>query len=375
MRIFLACHNTLQNKKRTAAAVAGITFSVLLIFMQLGFLQTARTNSTIVYNYFDFDLAIVSSRFESLDTAWGFDKARLVHVRVVPGVASAAALDYDRVRWGDPKLKGHTSATMMLGYDLTPDFVPQADRAGLASIVRKDTLMLDRFSNPSFGEQRIGREVTLDGHPVALAALFGMGVGFQADGAVMVNLETFQAINGRDPRDETFALVRASPGVAPELLKARLREALPGDVVIFTKPELVSRERDYYVNVKPVGIMFRAGAFVAYCVGAVILYQVLAGEISNRLREMATLKAVGFTPWYIYGVGVQQALLFATMSYVPAFILSLGTFWLVYWASHIPMFMTWSLAGFVALLTLVMTSVSSFLALQKVKRADPADLF
>jgi putative ABC transport system permease protein len=375
MRIFLAWHNTTQNKKRTAAAVAGITFSVLLMFMQLGFLQTARTNSTIVYNYFDFDDAIVSSRFESLDTAWGFDKARLVQARVVPGVSSAAALDYDRVRWADPGVKGRSYSCMMLGYDLNPEFVRPADREGLALLVQKDAAMADRAANPEFGSLGVGREVTLDGHAVTLASTYDMGVGFQADGDVVVNLETFQGINGRDSRDETFALVKAMPGVSPEALKARLKAALPGDVVVFTKQELVGRERDYYVNVKPIGIMFRAGAFVAYCVGAVILYQVLSSEISNRLREMATLKAVGFTPWYIYGVGVQQALLFALMSYLPAFVLSLATFQLVYWVSHIPITMTWRLAILVGLLTVLMTSISSFLALQKVKRADPADLF
>jgi putative ABC transport system permease protein len=110
-------------------------------------------------------------------------------------------------------------------------------------------------------------------------------------------------------------------------------------------------------------------------VGGVILYQVLASEISNRLRELATLKAVGFTDFYVYGVGIQQALLFASMSYGPAFLFSLITFRLVYWASHIPMFMTWSLALTVLGLSVAMTSVSSLLALQKVKRADPADLF
>lgn len=375
MRISLAWHNTLQNKKRTFAAVAGITFSVLLVFMQLGFLQTAKTNSTIVYNYFDFDLMIVSSRFEAMESADWFDSARLLQARVVPGVQDVAALDYGRARWRDPENKNRGSSCMMLGYDLNPNFLPEAHRAGLVPLMGRDTVMLDRFSHPDYGSQRIGKEATLENRPVTLASTYEMGVGFQAEGTVICSIDTFMSIRRQGGRAVGFGMVKAASGVDVNKLRSDLVAALPNDVIVFTKAALIARERDYYVNVKPIGIMFRAGAFVAFCVGGVILYQVLASEISNRLRELATLKAVGFTVMYVYGVGVQQALLFAGMSYGPAFIFSLITFKLVYWASHIPMFMTWNLALVVLGLSVAMTSVSSVLALQKVKRADPADLF
>lgn len=375
MRIFLAWHNTLQNRKRSGAAVAGITFAVLLVFMQLGFLQTAKTNSTIVYNYFQFDLIIVSTRFEALEAADYFDSSRLLQARVVPGVRDVSTLDVSRGRWRDPENNNLGSSCMMLGFDLNPAFVPEAHRALLPALTPRDTVMLDRFSHPDYGSQRIGREATLENRPVTLAALYEMGVGFQAEGTIITSLDTYLTIRRQQARHVIFGLVQITPDSNPAEVKQRLMAALPDDVIVFTKDELVFRERNYYVNVKPIGIMFRAGAFVAFCVGGVILYQVLASEISNRLRELATLKAVGFTDFYVYGVGIQQALLFAAMSYGPAFVFSLITFRLVYWASHIPMFMTWSLALTVLGLSVAMTTVSSVLALQKVKRADPADLF
>ena len=42
MNFLMAWRNLLQNKRRTAAALGGITFAVLLVFMQLGFLRAAR---------------------------------------------------------------------------------------------------------------------------------------------------------------------------------------------------------------------------------------------------------------------------------------------------------------------------------------------
>jgi len=376
MRISLAWHNTFQNKKRTLAAVAGIAFSVLLVFMQLGLLQTAKVNSTLLYNYFDFDLIIVSDRFEALETAGSFDRARQLQAAVVPGVGEIAILNYSRARWRDPANKMLGSSTMLLGYDLNPAFIPvAAHRERLGVLNARDKVLLDVYSHPDYGEKRLGKEALINGRTITIGEFFDVGVGFQAEGTVMVGLDTFQAILRRDPRQATFCLVRTAPGVTPAELKARLSAALPKDVFVLSKQELVTRERDYYVNVKPIGIMFRAGAFVAFCVGGVILYQVLASEISNRLRELATLKAMGFTDRYVYGVGIQQALLFTAMSYGPAFAFSLLTFHLIYLASHIPIDMTWGLAGTVLGLALTMTTVSSILALQKVKRADPADLF
>ena len=45
MRTPLAWLNTIQNRKRSATAVAGICFAVLLIFMQAGFLGAAKLNA------------------------------------------------------------------------------------------------------------------------------------------------------------------------------------------------------------------------------------------------------------------------------------------------------------------------------------------
>jgi len=375
MRISLAWQNTLQNKKRSLAAVAGIAFSLLLVFMQLGFLQTARTNSTLVYNYFVFDLIITSNRFESLESAHFFDRTRLLQTQVIPGVEAVSTLNASLHRWRDPDNNDLMSSCMMLGFDLNPRFIPEEHRAGLATLTARHTVMLDEHADPDYGPRVVGQEASLRKRPVTVTALFELGTGFQSKGSVITSIDSYASIYRRPSREIVFGLVQLAPGADPQAVKAQLNASLPDDVVVFTKEELVTRERDYYVKVKPIGIMFQTGAFVAFCVGGVILYQVLSSEITNRLRELATLRAVGFDDRYIYMVGIQQALIFAALSYGPAFGFGLITFKLVFLVSHIPMFMTVKLALTVFALSFIMTSVSSVLALQKVKRADPADLF
>jgi putative ABC transport system permease protein len=154
-----------------------------------------------------------------------------------------------------------------------------------------------------------------------------------------------------------------------------LKASLPNDVLIVERKDLIKAEEDYFIKVKPIGIMFQAGAFVAFVVGAVILFQVLSTEISNRLKEYATLKAIGFRTLYIYKIGAQQSILFGLMSYLPALPLGYGVSFIVQKASRMPMYLTWELDLFVLLLTLLMCVLSGVMALQKVRKADPADLF
>ncbi|MCC5024349.1 MAG: hypothetical protein J6386_16850 [Candidatus Synoicihabitans palmerolidicus] len=109
----------------------------------------------------------------------------------------------------------------------------------------------------------------------------------------------------------------------------------------------------------------------AVAVGVVILFQVLSTEVSNRLREYATMKALGFGNGFLYRIGVVQALLFAVMGFVPALVFSWGVYALVRALSQL----TPGLVGVVLALSLAMCVVSCVMALGKVRRADPAELF
>jgi putative ABC transport system permease protein len=63
------------------------------------------------------------------------------------------------------------------------------------------------------------------------------------------------------------------------------------------------------------------------------------------------------------------------MSFIPALPLGHGVAFLVKKASRLPMYLTWELALFVFVLSLLMSLISGVLALGKVRKAAPADLF
>ena len=154
-----------------------------------------------------------------------------------------------------------------------------------------------------------------------------------------------------------------------------LRKRLPADVIVVTRESIIDREQNYFVNVKPVGILFRVGMVVAFAAGAAILYQILSSEMSNRIGEFATLKALGYPTTLIYGVGLQQGLIYALLAYGPAFLLSVALYRVARKLSGFPVYMDASRAVLVLFLALAMCAFAAVLSLWKIRKADPASLF
>ena len=62
MKTPLALLNLLHDKTRTLVAIAGVAFAVVLVLMQLGFLNSVRLTATEVYDQLNFDVVLVSPR-------------------------------------------------------------------------------------------------------------------------------------------------------------------------------------------------------------------------------------------------------------------------------------------------------------------------
>jgi putative ABC transport system permease protein len=375
MPVSVAWHNALQNKRRTVTAVSGIAFSILLIFMQIGFLEGAKTAAASLFHCFDYDLGIVSDKYRFMGAPGSFDRMRLTQAAVVPEVEDAMTLCAESGRWKNPDTEIE-SELIIFGITLKKPFIRDPDmRAGLDRLHRKNTLMVDRYSHRSYGPLSIGREVEVNNKDVTITSQFTLGVTLFSDGCIVVGNDNFSRLTSLPPREVNYGFLKIIPGSDPLAVKNRLEEILPDDVLVFTREAMIRQDQDYFIAVKPVGIIFQFGVVVSFMVGVVILFQVLNTDISTRLNEFATLKAMGFKSFSIYGIGVKQALLYALLSYFPALAFAAAVFRVVHGLSKLPMDLTPAMAGFVFAMSLLMCVISCVLGLQKVRRTDPAELF
>ena len=187
----IAWGNTFQNAKRTLTALGGITFSILLVFLQLGFLNGAKTEVTLLFDYFDFDIAITSDRYQFMATAPPFDRIRLVQAKVDSAIEDSFLLNVRSGRWIDPETELESSL-LLIGLDDKISFIKNQDfRKGLASINNGQSIFLDRFSHPDFGPLEIGRQGKINNMQVNVTADFELGLFFFAEGSAATNNDNF----------------------------------------------------------------------------------------------------------------------------------------------------------------------------------------
>ena len=373
----IAWGNTFQNFVRTLAGLGGITFSILLVFLQLGFLNATKKEVTLLFEFFEFDAVIVSEDYQLVGTAGNFDRIRLFQAQVDPNVKEIYNLNVRSGEWVNP-VNEISSSALVLGLDDKMDFIENDHlRDGLRAIVDGQSILLDEYSHSDYGVRETGVSGFLNEIEVNVMGTFQLGLFFYAEGAVATSNGNFSRMTGVPSNEVTMGLLDLKDDDEEEVEETveRLREALPDDVVVMSREELFDQEQGYFISVKPIGIMFRSAVFVAFAVGLVILFQVLSTELRNRQAEFSTMKAMGFSPSFIYGIGISQNLIFIIFSFGPAWLISLGIFYTVFTLSKLPMEMSLELTITVFGLTTAMSLIAGMLALRRVRQADPAELF
>jgi putative ABC transport system permease protein len=107
----------------------------------------------------------------------------------------------------------------------------------------------------------------------------------------------------------------------------------------------------------------------------VIVYQVLATDVADHLREYATFKAMGYSHPFFLGLVLEEALILAILGFAPGLLLSLGIYAAMAAKTGLPVEMTMLRAAAVFLGTILACSLSGAIATQRLRGADPAELF
>lgn len=401
----LAWKNLVHNKVRTAVALAGVGFAVILMFMQLGFLGAVRKTATQIYDELEFDLMLRSPTYFHLTDPRTFPRERIYQAASLPEVQDAKAFYLGLTEWQAPQpentkpgdYQGEWRGIICMGTaPANPAFKPTEIREKVRRLTDSRFLLIDRKTKDDFGPrdgvqfgpQDIGVKTVLGKERFEIVETFELGTGLAANGACITNPDGFaKACYWQPLHQVNFGLVSLAEGADLEGIRAELQEllgpiqengpptAIPADVEVLTRDEVRRREEQRWVEEMPLGQIFKLGVWVALFVGVAIVYQVLSTDIANMMGEYATLKAMGYTNGYLTSVVLHQSVLLALIGYVPSILISWGLYHLVSHYSGMPMAMSFTIALIVLGLAVVMCVVSGLAALRKLFQADPADLF
>jgi putative ABC transport system permease protein len=389
MRTPLSIYNLLDGGWRTILSITGIGVAILLIFMQLGFLGAVRDTAVVVYKNLDFDLAIRSPDYYYLCDGRTFPRQRLFQVAGNSAVEQVEPFHASLGQWSFPKEKVQRGIFILGAGPSGKAFIDQETGAETKKLLTDKLALVDKKSTKAFlgkknrvgfDETRIGEQFELNANRLEIVGLFEIGSGLAADGAVLLNEDAFaRAVPGYSKDEITLGLVKLKPGVSPDEAKQDIQQELAAngfsDFEIVTRAEVLNQEVTHWLSGTPVGFIFMAGVAVALVVGAIIVYIVLSSDVTRQLGEYATLKAMGYKNSQLSRIVFEQAIMLAVCGYLGALLVSLGLYKLVGTLANLPIQMTLFRLGLVLAASLIMCCGSGFVAIQKLRRADPADLF
>ena len=372
-----------HQRLRLLAAILGVAFAVLLIFVQLGFQRALYDSSVRWHTALGYDLAIISPKAPYIVNPPGFPRNRLFQAAGFPGVDSVTPVYIGIAKWRNPEDPIKARNIFVMGFDPTDrGFALAGDSSQVSRLRLSDKVLFDRLSRSEFGPVAewvdAGKPVRteINDRDIEVVGLYELGTSFGIDGSIITSDLNFRRLfPDRSPSRIELGLIRLEPGADPGSTRDAIVAAIPGDIRVLTKAEFIQHEVDYWSNSTPIGYVFGLGVAMGLAVGMIVVYQILFSDVQDHLQEFATLKAMGYSGFFLSRIVLSEAFQLAVIGFIPGFLISLFVYTQATEATNLPLEMTVSRGLIVLGLTIAMCALSGLLALRKMRSVDPAAVF
>ena len=370
-----------HSRTRFIAALSGVAFANVLVFVQLGIMNSMATATLKPYEFFQADIMISASDANSMTEGGNVARQWLFQALADPEVTSGTGLFVANVSWPRPN---KTLSLTTYGVDPTlPDFLAPAMSRKIGTLQLQNAGILDMFTRGLSREEAAAirpqtpTSFEVSGTTLTLYDTFQGGGGFGGDGYMMVSDQTFMNLfPARNSAAPDHILLHVARDADPDLVAARLRTQISDKTLrIRSYAQAAAEDLSYQQTKRPTGIIFGFGVIIGILVGIVIVYQVLSTDVADHLKEYATFKAMGYPQKFFLGIVFEEALILAILGFIPGFIVASGLLAAMKKATTLPLAMTTAMAVMVFIGTLIACTISGAIATRRLAAADPADLF
>ena len=369
------------SKTRLVAAIAGVSFANILVFVQLGLLGSMNASIIKSYNVFNADIMISASDANTMTEGGNVARQWMFQALSFEEVTAAAPLFVGIVNWSSPT--GDT-ALQTFGVDPIRDtFLSPAIAKLATNLTLLNTAILDRKARGLSPEIAAGirphspYRFEAFGRTLTVTQTFKGGAGFAADGYMFVSDQTFLQLFGkRKAGAPNHILLKIAPTASVDVVLEKLKAVLPvSQLRIRSFKDAAKEDQKYQMTQKPVGLIFGFGVIIGVLVGIVIVYQVLSTDVADHLSEYATFKAMGYGQSFFLSVVFEEAIILAVLGFGPGLLISMGIYKFLAAMTFLPLQMNLATASMVFFGTLAACSISGAIATRRLVGADPADLF
>lgn len=371
-----------HNKTRMAAALAGVAFANILVFIQLGMLGALNGTIAMSYKPFNADIIISAADANTLADGSNISRRYLYQALSMNGIKSGTPLYIANLEWTRPD--GNSSNIQV--YGLPPeslDFIAKQYQQDFKLLKLQNTVLIDDktrgLSKGQLPELSPVKPFSFEVNGLTLNGVgtYSIGGGFSADGTMMVSDQTFlRLFPKRIAGTPSHLLLYLDNHQEPLSLINQLQQHLNTSAIkVRTFDQTVSDDLKYQTTQRPIGVIFGFGVFIGLLVGLVIVYQVLATDVADHIREYATFKAIGYNDRFFLGVIFEEAITLAILGFIPGAIIASGIYIIMASATGLPISMEISRMFLVFIGTVMACMISGYIATRRLAAADPADLF
>ncbi len=371
--VSIARKNLFHDKIRFIVALAGITFSVVLITIQVGVYLAFLANASVLIDHTEADLWITAHGLENFDFGRPFSEKKLYQAREVPGVLWAEKYLLAWGTWKTPT--GSQESVQMVGFDPeTMVGAPWDIREGNPQDVKYfNSIFYDEAESNRLGDIPIGGETEINNRRVRVLGITRGARSFIQSPYIFTSFKTALNLSFMGKGNTVYVLVKVAPGSSVQEVKERLAETLK-DVDVYTSNEFSKKTRNYWMISTGTGVALLAVALMGLVIGTIIVGNTIYTSTTEHLKEFGTLKAIGASNWDLYKIIIEQALINSVIGYGMGLLV---TYWVIQLMKkgHLDVLLPWPVLVGVYLLTVLMCLWSSLLSIYKVTKVDPALVF
>lgn len=385
-RLPLALKQLTDAPVKTAAAAAGICFSTVLVFFQLGLLNAIYQSQSRPYSLLDGEIVLVSDRFSRLSQSPEIALSDIMRAQGVEGVAHISPLS---IQLGILLIlpQGFTTNAQIYSIDPSNSALSiEKTKLNISSLTLYERASIDNMSRPSYVSNvqkklRSNRDyrTNLGDKRLIINSISSIGSTFAADLSLVMSQDNLiHYFPGRNYSKINLGIVKLKPGYSIQKVLDTLNSKLYPvgyNIMAMSIPEISDKEMKFWRENTSLTFIFGIGVIVGFVVSGIILYQILYSDVISHLPEYATLLALGYPNIYVIKVVFVQAFLLTAISFPFSFAISLGLYGLMASATNLVIYMTLERGVSVLFLSLLTSSFSCYLATNQLRKVDPSSLY
>lgn len=369
----LPIKSLLADRSRLVPSLFGVAFAVILVNLQGGLLLGLIAKASLLVDYGQADLWVGHRHMNNVDVGSLIPERWIGRIRKIEGVERVEPY---LVMYSEAKFNGQFEPVIVVGCE-------QASLLGNAwsmaqgdsrAVRQPDGILLDVNDVEKLGHCRVGDHLEINGRRARVVGLTNGIVGFSTNPYVFTTLERArrQYIPGLDRAHCSFYLVRAKPGTDLSALAARIQQQVP-HLAVYDKKTYSWMCMEYWLTRTGIGISFGLATLLGLLVGLAVVGQTLYASVTERVKEFATLKALGADDRAVGRFVFAQALGTACFGSLVGLLASVAI-GLAASSPRSPVVLTWWIAALSVLLITGVCMLAAWWPYWRIRRLDPASV-